>query len=353
MFRARKRLRRPGFSKISKPQLLPTQLFPLIVVLGPTGSGKSDLALVLAERLNGEVISCDSIQVYRGLDVGSAKLTPEQRKRIPHHLIDVIHTDGELTAGAYSRMARQALSGIKARDKVPVIAGGTGFYLRALLDGLSPAPGRDKELRSRLSEAARRRPGALHRLLRRRDPQLAARIHANDHQKLIRAIELAAIAGQPASKVQSEPREALGGFSVLKLGLAPERAELYRKLNERSAVMFRSGLLEETRALLDAGFSPVCKALQSLGYKQAVQVLRGELTAEAAIRECQTKTRQYAKRQMTWFRSEADLHWLNGFGNEEPIQAEALGLSFGFITTVREGNIQAAAFVSQVGDIEC
>lgn len=309
---------------------MPTQPFPLIVVLGPTGSGKSDLAVFLAEQLDGEVINCDSIQVYRGLDIGSAKPPVEARRGIPHHLVDLIEADEELTAGAYSRLARRTLDGIRIRAKVPIVAGGTGFYLRALLDGLSPAPGRNEDLRKRLVALSRRRSGVLHRFLRLTDPGLAARIHPNDHQKLIRAIELSLTGGRPASEIQSRPRDSLYGFVVLKLGLQPGRTELYRQLDERSEAMFRSGLLEETRALLAGGLSPDCKALQSLGYKQAVQVLRSVLTRDAAIREAQTKTRQYAKRQMTWFRAEESVHWLRGFGKEEHVRSEALQVSLEF-----------------------
>lgn len=301
-------------------------------MLGPTGSGKSDLALSLAEHLEGEIVNCDSVQVYRGLEIGSVKVPAERRRGIRHHLLDLIEADAELSAGEYSRLARQALDEIRNRKRIPIVAGGTGFYLRALLNGLSPAPGRNEALRGRLAVRERRRPGALHRFLRIKDPSSAARIHRNDRQKLIRAIELTAIAGRPASETQSQPREALCGFVVLKLGLKPERTELYRKLDERSEAIFRSGLLEETRGLLDAGFSSECKALQSLGYKQAVRVLGGELTREAAIRELQTKTRQYAKRQMTWFRSEAEVEWLRGFGNEEHIQSQALRLSSDFLS---------------------
>lgn len=311
--------------------LLAIPLSPLIVVLGPTGSGKSDLALYLAEHLGGEIVNCDSVQVYRGLEIGSAKLSIEQRRGIRHHLIDLIEADGELTAGAYTRLARQALEDIRLRNKIPIVAGGTGFYLRALLDGLSPAPARDEAMRTRLTGVARRRPGALHRFLTRRDPLSAARIHPNDHQKLIRAIELTALAGRPASQIQNKARDALRGFATLKLGLNPERAQLYRKLDERSAAMFHSGLLEETRALIHTGISTHSKALQSLGYKQAVQILNAELTLDAAIVECQTKTRQYAKRQMTWFRAEASVHWLHGFGSEETVQHEALRLADDFV----------------------
>jgi tRNA dimethylallyltransferase len=283
--------------------------------------------LYLAEHLGGEIVNCDSVQVYRGLEIGSAKLPLEQRRQIQHHLIDVIEADGELTAGGYARLARHALEDIRLRNKVPIVAGGTGFYLRALLDGLSPAPARSEDLRARLITLARRRPDALYRFLRLRDPASAARIHPNDHQKLIRAIEITALAGQPASQTQRDARDALRGFAALKLGLNPDRAQLYRKLDERSAAMFRSGLLEETRALIQRGISSRSKALQSLGYKQAVQVIDGDLTLDAAIAECQTKTRQYAKRQMTWFRHETGMHWLRGFGNEMQIQREALRLS--------------------------
>lgn len=284
--------------------------------------------MFLSERLGGEIVNCDSIQVYRGLEIGSAKLRPEARRGIRHHLIDVIEPDAELSAGVYSRLARRALEEIRLRGKLPVVAGGAGLYLRALIDGLSPAPGRDSKLRIRLAAVSRTRPGALHRFLRMRDPAAAARIHPNDHQKLIRAIELT---GGSVSQTQSKPRDPLRGFAPLKLGLNPERTQLYRKLDERSAAMFRSGLVDETRGLIQAGLSPASKALQSLGYKQAVQVLRGELSLDAAIADCRTKTRQYAKRQMTWFRSEAGVHWLCGFGSEENVQSEALAIAGDFI----------------------
>ena len=297
--------------------------WPLVVVLGPTGSGKSELALNLAEAVKGEILNCDSVQTYRGLNIGSAKLPLEARRGVPHHLLDVIDIDQELTAGGYSRLARETLSAIRARGRVPIVAGGTGFYLKALLDGLSPAPLRNNALRERLSAVAERRPGALHRFLRVHDPLAARRIHGNDRQKLIRALEMTLLARQPATRIQSRPRENLQGFSVLKLGLAPDRSQLYERLNQRSAAMFQQGLLEETR-VLKAAFSPQTKALQSLGYKQALQVLDDQLTVEQAIRECQTRTRQYAKRQITWFRADPGVHWLHGFGWDPDIQAQAL-----------------------------
>ncbi len=298
--------------------------WPAIAVVGPTGSGKSELGLALAEVFSGEIINCDSIQVYRELEIGAAKLPPTARRGVPHHLLDIIDPDEELTAGAYSRLARKILVDIRDRGRLPIVVGGTGFYLRALFDGLSPAPGRDEQLRCRLRKVAGRRPGALHRYLKARDLSAARRIHPNDHQKLIRAIEMMALAARSASATQSLPRAPMEGFTVLKLGLAPERQKLYEKLDRRSAQMFERGLLAETEHLLERGISADAKPLQSLGYKQAVEVIRGHMNTEEAIRECRTKTRQYAKRQLTWFRHETGVEWLNGFGDEERIQERAI-----------------------------
>jgi tRNA dimethylallyltransferase len=263
------------------------------------------------------------------MDIGSAKTPEAQRFGTPHHLIDVVHPGGELTAGDYARRASEALRGIRSRGTLPVIAGGTGFYLRALLDGLSPAPGRDEELRARLSDLARRRPAALQRFLRLRDKAAADRIHQNDHQKLMRAIELRG----PIT----EPRKALQGFRVLRIGLNPERAPLYRRINERTAWMFENGLLAETQALLDAGIPASAKALATLGYRQAVQVLTLGLPVAEAIADCQIRTRQYAKRQMTWFRADADLHCLAGFGDEMAVQLEATSLVGTFLEEMGTG----------------
>ncbi len=311
-----------------------TQPLPLVVVLGPTGSGKSRLAMDLGSQFRGEIISCDSVQVHRGLDIGSAKIPVAERLAIPHHLIDAVDPGDELTAGAYARLARQILQEVSARGALPIVAGGTGFYLRALLDGLSPAPQRDSAMRGRLQRLAGRRPGALHRFLRRFDPGAALRIHPNDHQKLIRAVELTIRSNQPASKTQAAPRASLQGYSVFKVGLAPNRAALYESLDRRSAGLFRSGLLEETKQLLTC-ISPGAKALGSLGYKQAVQILTLGMPLEEAIRECQTRTRQYAKRQLTWFRREQDVHWLHGFGTDQTIRQRASRLVGDFLISRR------------------
>jgi tRNA dimethylallyltransferase len=300
---------------------------PLLVVLGPTGAGKSRLALHLARALGGEIVNCDSVQIYRRLEIGSAKLSLPERCGIPHHLLDIVEPGGELTAGAYASLARAALGDLKTRGVLPIVAGGTGFYLRALLAGLSPAPSRDPQLRVRLAALTGRRPAVLHRFLRRHDPVSAARIHENDHQKLIRAIELTRLAGQPASRVQSSPRPALAGFRVLQIGLNPPRRLLREALDARSEEMFRGGLIEETRALLESGLDPHAKSLQTLGYKQAVELLNGQLTLAGALQQCQIKTGQYAKRQMTWFRSDPGIRWLSGFGSDPAIQEEALALA--------------------------
>jgi len=303
------------------------------VVLGPTGAAKSDLSLILAEKLHGEIINCDSIQVYRELHIGSAKVPVEARRGIPHHLTGILSIEEELTAGAYARMARAVLSLLRSKGKLPVVVGGTGFYLRALLHGLSPAPMRNPDLRARLSGIAARRPHALHRFLRHRDPIGASRIHPNDHQKLIRAIELTIAGGAPASTIQNRPRDSVKDFQVLKIGLAPDRKLLYERLNHRAAWMFEHGLIDETKAILQVGYSPAAKPLRSLGYKQALKVIANQLTREEALRECQTRTRQYAKRQMTWFRAEHDVHWLAGFGDEPRIQQQALNIAGAFVSS--------------------
>jgi tRNA dimethylallyltransferase len=297
--------------------------YPLVTVVGPTGSGKSSLAVRLAAWFGGEVVNCDSVQVYAGLDIGSAKTPEAERLGVPHHLLDVIDPNCELTAGDYARMASLVLETIRGRGALPVIAGGTGFYLRALLNGLSPAPVRNPELRERLGHLARRRPAALHRFLRKQDAAAADRIHPNDHQKLMRAIELAS---EPA-----KPRQGLAGFRVLKIGLRPARAALYAKLDRRAQWMFETGLLAETEALLKSGIPPEAKAFGTLGYRQAVRVLTQGVTVEEAIAECQLRTRHYAKRQITWFRPEADIHWLTGFGDEENVQEEARSLLRAFL----------------------
>ncbi len=297
---------------------------PLAVLLsGPTGSGKTALSLALGERFNGEVVSCDSVAVYRGMDLGTAKPTPRERVRLPHHLIDVADPDQPFTAGAYSRAARAVLREIAGRHRLAIVTGGTGLYLRALSEGLFAGPERQQELRERLARrSARHGEGWLHRILVRLDPASAVRIHPNDTPKLIRAIEVCLAARRPMSEVLT--RDPLTGFRLLRIGLNPPRAALYDRLNRRCAEMFEAGLVDETRALL-ARYGPV-KALDSLGYRQAMVVLSGAMTEQDAITATQQGHRNFAKRQLTWFRRDPGVHWIEDFGDapETILRATAL-----------------------------
>lgn len=284
-----------------------------VILLGPTGSGKTALSLALGERFGGEVVSCDSVAVYRGMDLGTAKPTAQERARLPHHMIDVADPDHPFTAGDYSQRARAVLREIASRGKLPIATGGTGLYLRALTEGLFAGPGRQIDLRERLQRSHRSHgTGWLHRVLLRLDPDSAARIHANDRPKLIRAIEVCLAARKPMSQLLS--RDPLTGFRLLRIGLNPPRQQLYARLDRRCAEMFSAGLVDETRGLLER-YGPV-KALDSLGYRQAAQVLRGELSLEDALKAAQQGHRNFAKRQMTWFRREPGVQWIEGFGDD-------------------------------------
>lgn len=294
---------------------------PLVVILlGPTGSGKTALSLALAQRFQGEIVSCDSVAVYRGMELGTAKPSREERARIPHHLIDVTTPDQPFTAGVYSRLARKALQEIAARQRLPIVSGGTGLYLRALTEGLFAGPPRQEDLRSRLQKSlSKREENWLHRLLTRLDPATAARIHANDTPKLIRAIEVCLTARKPMSAAMA--RDPLTGYRLLRIGLNPPRAALYERLNQRCAEMFAAGLIEETRGLLEQ-YGPV-KALDSLGYRHALRVLRELWTSDEAVRATQQGHRNFAKRQMTWFRREPEVHWVEAFGDEAGTERSA------------------------------
>lgn len=299
-------------------------MLPLIVIAGPTASGKSTLALRLSEEFGGEIVSCDSVAVYREMEIGTAKPTAAQRGRVPHHLLDVAWPDEPFTAGDDSRLGREALAAITSRGSVPIVAGGTGLYLRALIDGLFPAPAVDPKLRDRLRATAQTRgAGYLHRLLRRLDKDAASSIHPNDMPKIVRALEVTLTARRPMSEQwESGGREALQGYRILRLGLAPPRAELYGRIERRAAWMFEVGLLEETRWLLNR-YGGECRALGSLGYAESMAVLRGELSRDAAVKKTQQGHRNYAKRQGTWFRREQEMRWLNGFGEDPDVFAEA------------------------------
>lgn len=300
--------------------------YPIVAILGPTGSGKSDLALALAERFRGEIVNCDSLQVYRGLDIGTAKTPPEERRGVPHHLFDIVDPQETFSAAAYADLARPLLTEICGRARLPFIVGGTGFYFRTLFEGLSPGPQRDERLRQELERREVRRNGLLHRYLRRFDPPSASRIHPNDKQKIVRCVEICRLQRRPASVVLGHPRVPLQGFRVLKLGLAPRREILYSHIEQRAARMFQNGIVQEVADLLRAGVPLDAKAFESLGYKEAIAVLQGKLALNEAVERTARETRQYAKRQMTWFRKEQGMVWLSGFGNENSVLEHAISL---------------------------
>jgi len=325
----------------------------VVVVLGPTASGKTALALAIARRFHGEIVNCDSVAMYREFEIGTAKPSAAERAEIPHHLLDCVDPLADISAGEYARQARQVLREIVLREDVlreseprrhlPIVSGGTGLYLRALLEGLFPGPERSEELRNKLrSRAKKRGPEHLHRILRRLDAAAASRIHANDVPKVIRAIEVCLASRQPSSQTSRrtprqtmtelwrQGREPLRGFRILRLGLNPEREALYARINQRAAKMFddeviAGGIVAETETLLKK-YGDQARPLKSLGYKQALQFLRGELDRESALAAAQQAHRNYAKRQITWFRQEPDVHWLAGFGDDPAIQAEGIAL---------------------------
>jgi tRNA dimethylallyltransferase len=303
---------------------------PLVVILlGPTASGKTSLSLALAEKFDGEIVSCDSVAVYREMEIGTAKPSLSERQRIPHHLIDVYAPAEHSTAGDYARLARQTLREISGRNHLSIVNGGTGLYLRALTDGLFSGPQRSPDLRARLEHSGRKHGRAwLHRILTRLDSASAARIHANDTPKLIRAIEVSLAARQPISEAWKTGRDPLTAFRILRLGLDPDRKALYARIDARAKEMFSTetetgGLIEETRRLLEKyGESP--RAFNSLGYRQARAVLLGKMSPPQAIASVQQGHRNYAKRQLTWFRREPDVVWLHGFGDDLVIVIQAI-----------------------------
>ena len=301
----------------------------VVVVLGPTASGKTALALAIARRFGGEIVNCDSVAMYREFDIGTAKPSAAERAEVPHHLLDCVDPLADVSAGEYARQARRILREIVLRERhLPIVSGGTGLYLRALLEGLFPSPQRSEELRIKLRDRVQKNGTEyLHRFLRRLDSSAANRIHANDVPKVIRAIEVCLASRQSSRQSMTElwqqGREPLSGFRILRLGLNPDRELLYARINQRAANMFDQGLIAETERLL-ARYGAKARPFASLGYKQAVQFLRGELDRESTLSAAQQAHRNYAKRQITWFRREPDVHWLAGLGADPAIQAEGI-----------------------------
>lgn len=288
----------------------------LLVIAGPTASGKSALALELARRMRGEIVNCDSMQMVRCLEIGTAKPSPAERSLVPHHLFDQVPPREFYSAGRYMKDARRVCREITLRGGVPIVVGGTGLYLRALLEGVFEGPGKVGELRKRLrGMAARRGSPRLHRWLRHLDPDSAARIQPTDQIRVIRALEVCLASGQPLSR-QRSMRRPLSGYHLLKFGLRPGREALYARINQRVEEMFRRGLVEEVSALLARGIPPDCKGFEAIGYRQVISHLRGELELEEARELTSRETRRYAKRQLTWFRKEPEMIWIDAFGDQ-------------------------------------
>jgi tRNA dimethylallyltransferase len=303
---------------------------PLLVIVGPTASGKSALGIALAKSLGGEIVSCDSVQMYRGFDIGSAKAPEAEREGVVHHLLDVLSPVEKTTAGDYARMARRAIEEVRRRDRLPILVGGTGLYLRATLRGLFNGPGRDEALRARLEQIADRKGSRrLHAILARVDSESALRIHWNDRPKLIRAIEVCLVGRRRFSEaLREDTEEPLEGYRVTQIGLAPPRHELYARIDQRTKRMFAEGIVEEVRRLLDAGVPQTAWPFGAVGYKQALAAVKGDMDAAAAAEAAAQATRRYAKRQMTWFRQqEPGTVWLEGFGDDPEIREAARAIT--------------------------
>jgi tRNA dimethylallyltransferase len=283
----------------------------IVIILGPTAVGKTDLALEVASAFDGEIISADSMQVYRHLDIGTSKPTREERVRVPHHLIDIVDPDGDFSAALFNRQAGDIIRDLHGRKTI-VVAGGTGLYIRALTGGIIEGPGPDEGLRriyrTRLEGEDRE---TLYARLEARDPEAAGRIHPHDAVRIIRALEIAELAGEPISEKQRRHGFRQLRYECLEVGLYRDRGELYRRIDSRASQMIEAGLVEETEKILGMGYSNKMKPLQSLGYKYIIRYIRNELTLEEALKLMQRDTRHYARRQMTWFRGEGDIEWFH------------------------------------------
>jgi tRNA dimethylallyltransferase len=305
--------------------------YPAVAVLGPTGSGKSALALSIARSFRGEVINCDALQIYLGMDIGTAKASWEERLEIPHHLLDLRRPGEDFSAGDYLRAGRETLRRIQAKGTLPVIAGGTGFYFRALSKGLFEGPGRSEDLRVRMRRVLERRGSVrLHRALARVDPEAAGRISPADASRIVRAYEVFLLTGKPISCWQQQPTDQLTGFRWLKLAISWPREALYERIDRRVDTMIQRGFIEEVRELLRS-YPPDSHAFKAIGYGQIAAFLEGRTKLEDAVEEIKRETRRYAKRQLTWFRAENGVRWLEGTLGADRIEAQAAELVSSFV----------------------
>jgi len=298
----------------------------MFAIVGPTASGKSTLGINVALEINGEIINCDSVQVYKEIEIATAKVPVDERRGIPHHLIDFVSPDVNYTAVEWAHEATKTIEEIEGRGRVPLLVGGTGFYLRALRQPLFVSPKTDESLRRRLNQI-RERHGAehLHKLLRRIDPLAAGQLFPRDWPRVQRALEVYLQTGRSIVDQQPErpePHESSRRLRILALN--PPRDELYKRINERTEAHFRAGLVDEVRDLLDRGYSPNSNALGAHGYRRVVEYLNGSRDLESAIEQTKRDVRHYAKRQLTWFRHEADVEWFDGFGEENPVLQSVL-----------------------------
>ncbi len=285
-------------------------MYPLVAIVGPTASGKSALAVAAAKRLGGEIVNCDSMQIFRGMEIGTAKPSSEERAVVPHHLFDLLEPDEFFSAGRYMEESRRICREISERGSVPFVVGGTGLYLRALVHGLFEGPPANRKIREELSRrAADQGTESLWYLLRELDPESAAEIQRRDEVRLVRALEVFQTTGRPFSELKKRVVP-LTGYRVLKVGLDLPRQDLYGRINRRVSRMFSEGLLDEVASLLKTGYGRECKGFEALGYRYAVDTLRGEMDEDEAIRLTRRDSRRYAKRQMTWFRKEKGIHWI-------------------------------------------
>ncbi|MDW7643535.1 MAG: tRNA (adenosine(37)-N6)-dimethylallyltransferase MiaA [Desulfuromonadales bacterium] len=293
---------------------------PLVVICGPTASGKTALALDVAKNFPVEIISADSRQVYRGMDIGTAKATSSERAAVPHHLIDVVDPDEEFTAGRFVTLSQEALSSIACRRHRPLLVGGTGLYIKTLTEGLLDAPGADEALRSRLSDLEEQHgEGTLHARLQRVDPALAEKLSPRDRVRIVRALEVFELTGQRLSDLQTRHGFAETPFRLLKIGVTADRDTLYRRIDERVHRMVAEGLVAEVEALLARGFSPHLKSMQTIGYREIIRFLQGDFSLEEAISRIQQESRRYAKRQITWFRRDSSIIWVDSSKESDKI----------------------------------